>query len=292
MGEQKIGEKQKIWLGDKNLFIFDVEGVILPSIDEPSVEDETLYVVDKLREKGKKIAFVTNISRTSWMRVSNTLIKFGVAKSPDEVFTAGKIAVEYVKAKWEKSKRKVDGEKPKVFVISERGLLADFESDMNVEVKFSKPVDFVVVGMKRNLTFDELNFALECVLEGAELISVGQTNYYKGEFLGKEGVFFGDVPICEMIAYASGRSFTRIGKPYPIIYEFVLKKYKVKSEEAVMIGDKIETDVKGANEIGITSVLVKPLISKRHFVAKREEGGKEIKPTLRIKNLKELLKYL
>ncbi len=271
-------------LYDKDLFIFDVEGVIFPSIDEPEAPRYVIEVISKLREKGKKIAFMTNISRTSWRKVANLLIRSGVAKSPEEVFTAGKVTIEYVKGK---------RRKPRVFVISEKGLLTDFENEEEVELRFSKPVDFVVVGMKRNMDFDEVNFALECVLDGAELISVGQTNYYRGEFFGKEGVFIGDVPVCSMLAFASGKKFTRIGKPYPLIYRMVLKKFKVRAKNTVMIGDKLETDIKGANKLGITSVLVDALSSHRHFTPQKIKKEREkINPTFKIKNLKELLNFL
>jgi len=157
-------QKKSISLTEKELFIFDVEGVIVPSIDEPVVPQDVLETIEEIRKKGKKVAFLSNISRTPFFRVAEILMDLGVAKSQKEIFTAGKVAVEYVKSKSQKKS-------PRVFVISERGLLVDFEIENGVEVVFEKPVDFVVIGMKRNLNFEELNFALECLLEGAELIS-------------------------------------------------------------------------------------------------------------------------
>ncbi len=275
---------KKETIHEKKLFIFDIEGVILPSIDEPQPVESAVNLINRLRQRGKKVAFLSNISRTPHHRVANILMRSGLAENEREIFTAGKVAVEYVR-----SKRK----NARVFVVSERGLIVDFEMAGDTQISFEKPIDFVVIGMKRNISFQEINFALECVLEGAELISVGHTNYYQGEFLGRHGVFIGDVPICEMLSFAAGKpgKYTKIGKPSPTIYEYILREFGVKVPDAVMIGDKIETDIKGANEIGITSILIEqPPSTKKHFTPIREKIQTE--PSIKVKNIKELLKFL
>ncbi len=270
-------------LEDKELFIFDIEGVVIPTIDDDVHPDkDVIRVLDTLRKNGKKIAFLSNISRIPHSRVSEILINLGIAKSKSEVFTAGRVSAEYIHEKKKNSR---------VFVISELGLIVDLETDKSMKIVFEKPVDFVVIGMKRNIDFDEINFALDCILDGAELISVGHTNYYKGGFLGKNGIFIGDLPICEMLSFASGKSYTKIGKPAPLIFGHVLSEYMVEPKKAVMIGDKIETDIKGANEVGITSIYVEPMSSQKHFLPPKTKD-KKILPSLRMKSLKELLNYI
>ncbi|GEM_PF-477040 len=282
--DRATDKQSRISLKDKELFIFDIEGVVLRSIDDDdiNVDSKVVETLEKLRENGKKIAFLSNISRTPFFRVAEILVDFGLAKSQNEVFTAGKVAVEYIKQRKKKAR---------VFVISERGLIVDFEIDNSVELVFEKPVDFVVVGMKRNINFEELNFALECILEGAELISVGYTNYYRGRFGSKEGVFIGDLPICEMLSFASGKRYIKIGKPDPLIFGFVLAEFGVNPKFAVMVGDKLETDIKGAKNLGITAVLVRSSQTKKHFVPPSKSFPYD-KPDLEIDSLDEILDYL
>ncbi|GBD04378.1 Acid sugar phosphatase [bacterium HR19] len=274
----------KINLKEKELFIFDIEGVVLSSIDDEdiAVNSKVVETLEKLREKGKKIAFLSNISRTPFFRVAEILVDFGLAKSQNEVFTAGKVAVEYIKQRKKNAR---------VFVISERGLIVDFEMENSARLVFEKPVDFVVIGMKRNINFEELNFALECILEGAELISVGYTNYYRGRFGSREGVFIGDLPICEMLSFASGKRYIKIGKPDPLIFGFVLAEFGVNPKFAVMVGDKLETDIKGAKNLGITAVLVRSSQTKKHFVPPTRFLSYE-SPDISITNLEEILDYL
>lgn len=269
-------------LHDKELFIFDIEGVIVPSVEEAQPPSkEVLMTINELRRRGKKIAFLSNISRIPFRRVAELLIDMGIAESRGEVFTAGRVTAEYIDEKKKKAR---------AFVISEFGLLVDLEIDRNIKVVFEKPVDFVVVGLKRNINFDEINFALEAILEGAELISVGHTNYYVGEFLGKKGMFIGDLPICEMLSFATGKSYTKIGKPAPTIFGHVLYEYMIEPKKAVMIGDKLETDIKGANDMNITSVYIEPLTSPKHFVPRSHT--EKISPSMKIKTLSELLNYI
>lgn len=270
-------------LRNKELFIFDIEGVVVPAIDDSisSPPKDVVFTLNELRKIGKKIAFLSNISRIPYRRVADILVNLGIAESKAEVFTAGRVTAEYI-----------DGRKKnaRVFVISELGLIVDLEIDKNIKVVFEKPIDFVVVGMKRNINFDEINFALEAILDGAELISVGHTNYYKGDFLGKKGLFIGDIPICEMLSFASARPYIKIGKPAPVIFGHILSEYVVEPKKAVMIGDKLETDIKGANSMGIFSIHVEPIVSPKHFLPPTDK--EKIIPDLSVKNLKELLNYI
>ena len=57
--------------------------------------------------------------------------------------------------------------------------------------------------------------------------------------------------------YASGKSARIIGKPAKDFFNLVLKALGVEPHEALMVGDDIEFDVKGAQDAGIRGVLVK-----------------------------------
>ena len=52
----------------------------------------------------------------------------------------------------------------------------------------------------------------------------------------------------------SDLSFDRLGKPYKAIFEEAFRRSGTK--DMVMIGDQLETDIRGANAFGIESVLV------------------------------------
>lgn len=63
-------------------------------------------------------------------------------------------------------------------------------------------------------------------------------------------------------------------KPARFHYKKIIKKYNLMHEEIAAIGDQIYTDIKGANKMGILSVLVDPL-SKRESVFTKLNRVKE-----------------
>lgn len=72
-------------------------------------------------------------------------------------------------------------------------------------------------------------------------------------------------------------------KPHPYIFLLALQKLEVLAEHALMVGDNINTDIEGANSVGIKSVLI---LQGDH----EKESDEEIrKPSYKINNLTELL---
>ena len=57
-------------------------------------------------------------------------------------------------------------------------------------------------------------------------------------------------------------------KPSHIGFNKVFKKYNLKKEETAIIGDQILTDVLGGNTYNITTVLLKPLVTKDFIITK------------------------
>lgn len=56
-----------------------------------------------------------------------------------------------------------------------------------------------------------------------------------------------------------GKNVIYMGKPHPFIYELIWGKYQLTEQDkkkALMVGDTVETDIKGANIFGIDSLLV------------------------------------
>ena len=271
---------------EKKLFIFDIEGVLIDNIDTPSHPvDSAVLFIELLRKRGKKIRLISNITRKSSKYVSSVLKKVGFGIYLDEIITTSVCTAIWINSVWQSKERK-----PRAFCITEGGIAVDLR-ERGIEVTDERPIDFVVVGMKRNLTYREINLATTFVLEGATLISAGNTRFYKGRFRGEDGLFLGDVPICAAIQEATGRKPIKVGKPDPFIYKIALQKDKVGS--AVFFGDKIETDIAGAKKLGILSVLIsreEEKKDKRHFAPPILYG--RVKPDIIINNYEIFLPHL
>lgn len=75
-------------------------------------------------------------------------------------------------------------------------------------------------------------------------------------------------------------------KPHPRNYIKLIKENNLKIEECAGIGDQIYTDIKGANKLGILSILVDP-ISKHEFITTKINRIKENKLINKTKIIKK-----
>ena len=174
---------------------------------------------------------------------------------------------------------------PRCFVISEWGLKKDLE-DSGIYIS-NNDANIVVVGANRNLTYRELNHGMRLVLNEAELICSGTTQFFKGTHNSDTGYFIGESAIAQAISHATGKSIRYIGKPFPEIFNQVLSDFNVTNNEVVMIGDTLNSDIRGANSLGITSIL-----TTNDRIIDINSIPNDDRPDYSVKNIKELYEKL
>jgi HAD superfamily hydrolase (TIGR01549 family) len=86
----------------------------------------------------------------------------------------------------------------------------------------------------------------------------------------------------ELFDVIVGANTVKKTKPHPDAFRYALEKLKVKPDEALFIGDSIEADYKGAEEVNMKAILIRRTESDTH-----ETSGLRT-----ITNLKEILKYI
>lgn len=233
-------------ISSKSLFMFDVEGVLCNNIDNPLPAEKAAKLIADLKKAGKKVVVITNVARKSQRYVYEKLREIDLPLESREIVTAGATAAHFVRRNWPKGR---------CFVISEGGLLEDVLA-AGVEAVLEKPVDVVAIGANRRMSYVELNFATRLVLEGSALICAGASATFRGSFMGDEGVYIGEAAIAEAISFATGKPVTYFGKPYPEIFLEALAVQGCKPDEAVMFGDTLASDIRGAKRVGIESVFL------------------------------------
>jgi len=127
--------------------------------------------------------------------------------------------------------------------------------------------DIVVVGLDRTLTYEKLAKALGCLNNGAILIGANSDPTYPTE----TGLKPGAGSIIAAIECASGKKAHIVGKPNIYALEIIEKEHGLKANEILVVGDRLGTDIKFANDCGAKSALVLSGVSKK-------EDIKEIKP--------------
>ena len=141
-------------------------------------------------------------------------------------------------------------------------------------------VDLVFVGLDNTGTYEKYSKALDFLLKGAKLIGTNNDR-----LLAQPGGFaVGNGSIVAMFEYASGQVSPKIGKPHAPILEEALKYFQLNADEAVILGDNLETDILLGVENHVDTIFVTSGVHQREDVEKLQ-----IYPTRTIDDLRELL---
>ena len=225
-------------LRSKKGFICDMDGVIyhgdrlLPGVKE--------FVEWLYREK-KKFLFLTNSSRYSPKELQQKLRRMGLDVDESHFYTSALATAKFLS-------RQNPG--CSAYVIGEHGLFNALY-DVGITINHVNP-DYVVVGEGSNYTYETICQAVRFVLGGAKLIGTNTDLTGPSEH--------GILPACRAlvapIEAATGKTAYYVGKPNPLMMRTGLQILGVHSEEAAIIGDRMDTDIIAGIESGLDSVLV------------------------------------
>ncbi|WP_114856079.1 HAD-IIA family hydrolase [Brachybacterium sp. YJGR34] len=136
------------------------------------------------------------------------------------------------------------------YVIGEAGLTSAMHDEGFILADID--VEFVVLGETRTYSFEAITRAIRLVQGGAKFIATNPD--VTGPSM--DGPMPATGAVAAMITAATGISPYYIGKPNPLMMRTALNRLGAHSETSVMIGDRMDTDVKSGLEAGMRSVLV------------------------------------
>src|SRR5688500_803398 len=168
-----------------------------------------------------------------------------------------------------------------VFVIGEPPLLAELRAH-GFEVRSDRHVRWVVIAFDRTFDYAKLNTALQAVRQGARLIATNPDRTCPTED--------GEIPDCAgMTAAVEAVTGARVevvgGKPSPIILDGALARLGVPAADAVIVGDRIETDMVMGKRLGLATVLVLSGVTRAG-----DPRVAEIAPDLVLPSIRDLLR--
>ncbi|MCX6769579.1 MAG: HAD-IIA family hydrolase [Candidatus Micrarchaeota archaeon] len=238
--------------------VFDLDGVVyLGAQGIPGVAGEIARL-----QKRTKVLFLTNNATKSRQSYVHHLARYGIKANKNDVMTASFGCAHYVKEKYGAGKR--------VFVIGEQGLHDELVKEAGAKI-VEKNAEFVVVGLDRQVTYEKLDKGLHNLVTGAKFILANSDPTLPRE----HGASPGSGAIAAALIYASGKKPDAvIGKPSVYLIKKLLQMHKVKPREAVFVGDRLEIDIRMANEIGMKSVLVLTGVAKRSDVKRAPKSDK------------------
>ena len=240
----------KINFKEKKGFICDMDGVIyhgnklLPGAKE---------FVSWLQKEEKQYLFLTNNSGMTQKELRQRLLRMGLDVPEEHFYTSALATAEFLKAQ---------ASGCSVFAVGEAGL-TNALYDAGIMMNDVNP-DYVVIGEGRSYSLETLTKAVNLVMNGAKLI--GANSDVSGPI--ENGI----APACRAlvapIEMATGKQAYFCGKPNPLMMRTGLRLLGCHSEDAVIIGDRMDTDIVAGTESGVATVLVLSGISDQDTPSK------------------------
>jgi HAD superfamily hydrolase (TIGR01450 family) len=250
-------------------WLFDLDGTIYRGDHLIPGADATIAA---LRAAGRRVVFLSNKPLETRADYARKLTELGIPTTAAEVVNSSLVLARYLAL--------LDPGAP-VFVIGEPTLIAELRAH-GFEVRPDHRVRWVVIAFDRTFDYAKLDTALQAVRRSdARLIATNPDRTCPTED--------GEIPDCAgMIAAVeavTGRSVEAIvGKPSPIILEVALAALGVTADDAVIVGDRIETDMVMGKRLGLATVLVLSGVT-----VSADPRIAEVAPDVVLPSVKELL---
>ena len=228
-------------LSEKKLFLLDMDGTIY--LDN-NLFDGTIDFLNHVKENGGRYLFVTNNSSKSTDAYVSKLNSIGIDANEDDFLTSTDATILYLQQKYAGRRFYCFGTASFYDQLKKAGI--------NVTTDLEDGIDGIVMGNDNELSFKKLEDACKILLRDVIYVATNPDWVCP--------TAFGYVPDCgsvaEMIWRATGKRPYFIGKPRPEMLTLAMEKFGYSKDEAVMIGDRVYTDIASGYNAGIDTIFV------------------------------------
>lgn len=219
--------------------LLDIDGVLAVSWEAlPGAVD----ALQALRDERVPFRLITNTTTKTRADLAGTLRDAGFDVGDDEIVTAVVATGQYLRAAHPGAG---------VFVLSDGDAMADLEGVRVVDVDEADVI--VIGGACDDFTYPTMNRVFRRLMDGATLVGMHRNLFWRTSD-GWE--LDGGAYIAGLEEAAETRA-TICGKPERTYFESVLAMLGVEASRAAMVGDDILNDVLGAQDAGLTGILVR-----------------------------------
>lgn len=256
-------------LSEIKALILDMDGVLWR--DNAPIGD--LATIFKTIMSRYQVILATNNSTNSAAMYVEKLARFGVQLEAWRIVNSSQATAAYLRERFPKGGN--------IYIVGEKGLhqeltIAGFQHA-------EADVLAVVVGMDREINYAKLTLAARFIQQGALYIGTNPDR----TFPTPQGLAPGAGAILAAIEAASDVKPILIGKPAPEMYRMALQRLNLQPEQALVVGDRLGTDIAGAQNLGCRSALVLSGVSSR-----QEAENWQPVPDLIVEDLTHLLELL
>jgi NagD protein len=240
----RTGNIMKLFVDDGCLmntkigYLIDMDGVIYRG---NSLIEGADRFVQGLLNSNTPFLFLTNNSQRTRRDVNMRLKRMGIHVGEGHIFTCAMATARFL------ARQKPHGT---AYVIGEGGLLHALHENGYAIVDHDP--DYVVVGEGRTFTMEMVETAVRMIEKGAKLVATNMDPNCPTS----HGLRPGCGAIVAMLETATGIKAFSVGKPSPVMMRAARKQLGLETEQTIMVGDTMDTDILGAVQMGYRSVLV------------------------------------
>lgn len=245
-------------LRDAKAFIFDMDGVLYRGRSAlPGVAD----LFNALTLRGVPFLLATNNSMATPASYVLRLAEMGVEVAENQIQTSATATRDYLLGEIDATSR--------ILIVGMPALAEQILTGTSFQLATDDPdehVDAVVVGLDLEFTYAKLRRASDAIRDGAKYVATNADATLPHE----TGMQPGAGSIVAAISTASGRLPIVVGKPETLMMLKGIELLGVRPEEAVMVGDRLDTDILSGNHAGLKTALVLTGVSQRSDLAGAE----------------------
>ena len=233
--------------GIKN-YLMDMDGVILRGT---TLIPGAAEFVEHLRERDLPFLILTNNSLYTPRDLQVRLSYMGLHVQPEAIFTSALATAQFL-----------HDQRPggRAYAIGESGLTTALH-DIGYILTDQEP-EYVVLGETTAYSFERITRAIRFVTAGARFIATNPDAMGPGE----GGIVPATGSVAALISAATGVKPYFVGKPNPLMMRTALRTLNAHSENSVMIGDRLDTDIIAGTESGLRTILVLTGVTTREEV--------------------------
>jgi NagD protein len=250
-------------------YIFDQDGTIyLGNRLLPGASD----TISALRKAGSRTIFLSNNPTKTCEQYAEKLTALGIPTGVEDIVNSSYVMVQWLLENTPGAR---------LYVIGEAAILGEMQAAGFTLTEKPGEVDVVVASFDRTFGYHKLQVAFDCINAGARLVATNPDRYCPTPTGGE--------PDCAAIIAAleacTGATCDPIvGKPSPIMVKTIMEKLGLPPSDCMMVGDRLETDIRMGIEALMQTCLVLTGDADRD---KLQASG--LKPTLVLESISGLL---
>lgn len=234
----------------KKTYLIDMDGVLVHGERPiPGAGD----FIQRLIDGGHKFLILTNNSRYTPVDLQHRLNSSGIMVDSKNLFSSAMATASFV-----------ESQKPggSAFVLGGTGLYQAL-NEVGYTLTDYNP-DFVILGETESYSYDRIIRASQLICSGVPFIATNPDPAGPAE----TGIIPGCGAVASLLEKATGYIPYFVGKPNPLIMRLALRYLDEHSENAVMVGDNMNTDIKVGLESGLETILVLSGVTRKELIVK------------------------